>query len=83
MGYCTGGDGGSVTSQIFNCYSACEVIGTTDKGGLVGYLPYRTMPPSIFSCYWDIQASGLNQPCWDRQNNGTNEIASDVYELGL
>jgi hypothetical protein len=50
---------------IDNCYTASNVMGATDVGGLVGY-----NISVIGNSFWDIETSGLNNMCGSQDSPG-------------
>lgn len=57
-GYISGGFCASVAGGgMANCYSTGTVTGVDYKGGLIGY---AMSSPSVTSCYWDTQTSGMS-----------------------
>jgi hypothetical protein len=63
----------SAAAQLVNCYSIGEVSEVLDAGGFFGYKDPPLPEPSVVSCYWDMETSGMNHSAY-----GTGKTTAEM-----
>jgi len=71
-----GGIAGVNMGMIMECYSAGEVIGISNVGGLVGTNRYFSKDGTVDNCFWDKQTSGQQTSA-----GGTGKTTEQMQDL--